>query len=408
MFINATSIKQKANIAINYVALFYIFCLPLSRAGIVFSSALLVVLWLIGGNYKEKLIILKESAFVVAALSLTAYILLTLLWSESISDGLYYFKRLWYYLVLFVLMTTLKREYIAKMIATFLSAMFISELLSYGIFFKFWTLHHGSPLDPTPFMNHLEYSLFLCAASALLLVKFLLEKEFNWKKVIYGAFFLSATTNLFITGGRTGQVAFILVVLMLFIFNYKNKIKGLVIASAVLASILFTASSLSPTFQTRMTVGVSQLQTFVETGKYQGSWGARLEFWDVGLSAIKETPLLGTGIGDITATLKEAKVNSQAIKHVSSGGYHSDLLEVTVAGGMTGAILFILIFVFLWRAKVKDPLVNNMRIIISVIFVFGWISDNFLRGQFTIVLFIFFLSIIFTQQRYEKTNAIQS
>ena len=79
MFINATSIKQKANIAINYVALFYIFCLPLSRAGIVFSSALLVVLWLIGGNYKEKLIILKESAFVVAALSLTVYILLTLL-----------------------------------------------------------------------------------------------------------------------------------------------------------------------------------------------------------------------------------------------------------------------------------------------------------------------------------------
>jgi len=400
---------QKINNIINKMALLYAFCLPLSRAGLVFTSASLVILWIVEGGFKEKIAILKQNTFVISTLLLTSYMLLSFLWSDAINgEGLYHFKRLWYYTVIFVFITSLRQELIPRMMGVFLSAMLISEILSYGIFFELWTLRHGSPADPTPFMNHLSYSLFLCATAALLVVKFLLEKESLRLKIIYGVFFISSTTNLFITDGRSGQVAFIFVIAALIIFNVKNKIKGLFMSILLLTTVFFIADSFSPSFHHRAMTGFSELSKFIEQGQYRGSWGARLEFWDVGLSAAKQEPILGVGIGDITANLKEGKANGQAIKHVPSGGYHSDLLETIVAGGLLGAILFMSIFFFLWKAKIKDPLVNNMRVIVTVIFICGLISDNFLRAQFTIVLFSFFVGIIFAQQRHEQTAVIQA
>ena len=401
--------KQKVNNAINYIAVLYAFCLPISRAGIVFTSALIVLLWIIEGGFKEKAITLCKNYFVAATLILTSYMLLTLLWSDgSIDEGLYPFKRLWYYIVLFAFVTSLKKEFIPHMITAFISAMFISEVLSFGMFFEFWTMKHGTSFDPTPFMNHLEYSYYLCASSALLLLKFLLEKNSNLAKTMYGLLIISTTINLFIIDGRAGQIAFLLVVLALVVFNMKNKVKGIFIASVLLLSIVFSATALSPSFNDRMTRGVSELKSFIDDGTYSGSWGARLEFWDVGLTAVKQEPILGIGIGDIASNLREGKKTSDTIHNTPTGGYHSDFLETIVAGGLVGAILFISIFVFLWKAKVRDPLVNNMRIIVTVLFVFGLIADNFLRAQFTIVLFTFFVGIVFAQQRHEKTSTISS
>jgi len=401
--------KQKINNAVNYMAVLYAFCLPLSRAGIVFTSLSLILLWIIEGDFKKKVITLCTNYFVAATLILTSYMLLSLFWSDgSIDEGLYPFKRLWYYIVLFVFVTSLKKEFIPHMLTAFISAMFISELLSFGMFFEFWTMKHGTPSDPTPFMNHLEYSYYLCATSALLLVKFLLEKNNNWAKIIYGLLVLTTTINLFIIDGRAGQIAFLLVVLALIIFNMKNKVKAVFIASALLLSMVFSATALSPSFNDRITAGLSELKSFVYDGTYSGSWGARLEFWDIGLTAVKQEPLLGIGIGDIASNLREGKQTSDTIHNVPTGGYHSDFLETIVAGGLVGAILFIGIFVFLWRAKVRDPLVNNMRIIVTVLFIFGLIADNFLRAQFTIVLFTFFVGIVFAQQRYEKTSTLSS
>lgn len=401
--------KQKINNAVNYVAVLYAFCLPLSRAGIVFSSLLLILLWVVEGDFKAKISNLRANNFVVATLLLTSYMLLTLLWSDgTINEGFYPFKRLWYYIVLFVFVTSLKKEFIPYMITAFISAVFISELLSFGMFFEFWTMKHGTPSDPTPFMNHLEYSYYLCATSALLLVKFLLEKDNNWAKVMYGFLVLTTTINLFIIDGRAGQIAFLLVVLALIIFNIKNKVKGVFIATALLLSIVFSVTSLSPSFNDRITGGVSELTSFIDDGTYSGSWGARLEFWDIGLTAVKQEPILGIGIGDIASNLREGKKTSDTIHNVPTGGYHSDFLETVVAGGLVGAVLFISIFIFLWKAKVREPLINNMRIIVTVLFVFGLIADNFLRAQFTIVLFTFFVGIVFVQQRYEKTSTISS
>lgn len=401
--------KQKVSNAINYLAVLYAFCLPLSRAGIVFTSLVLILLWIIEGDFKKKAVTLATNYFVAAAILLTGYMLISLLWSDgSMDEGLYPFKRLWYYIVLFVFVTSLKKEFIPHMLTAFISAMFMSELLSFGMFYEFWTMKHGTPSDPTPFMNHLEYSYYLCATSALLMIKFLLEKNNHWAKILYGFLILSTTINLFIINGRAGQVAFLLVVLALVIFNMKNKVKGIFIASVLLLSITFSATTFSPSFNDRIIKGVSELKAFIYDGTYSGSWGARLEFWDVGLTAIQQEPFLGIGIGDIASNLKEGKKSSDTIWDVKTGGYHSDFLETIVAGGLVGAILFISIFIFLWKAKVRDPLVNNMRIIVTVLFVFGLIADNFLRAQFTIVLFTLFVGIVFAQQRHEKTETIQS
>ena len=83
-------------------------------------------------------------------------------------------------LPLIVIASSIKKEFIPKILGAYLLGMFISEILSYGIFFELWTTRHGDPSDPTPFMNHLDYSTFLTFTSLLLFNRF-----FNYMNTLF-------------------------------------------------------------------------------------------------------------------------------------------------------------------------------------------------------------------------------
>ena len=57
------------NQTINYLIVAYAFILPLSRAGVVFLSALLVLLWILEGDFKKKYLLLSQSKVIQALLA---------------------------------------------------------------------------------------------------------------------------------------------------------------------------------------------------------------------------------------------------------------------------------------------------------------------------------------------------
>ena len=129
------NIKLDLNSILNYFFVLYAFCLPLSRAGISFTVVMIILLWLAQRNYKERFKILLEVKFIVFALLLTVYLLVSSFWGDALEYNFSNFKRFWYYLVLFAIITSVKKETIMYMLSSFLLGMLVSEIVSYGLVF---------------------------------------------------------------------------------------------------------------------------------------------------------------------------------------------------------------------------------------------------------------------------------
>jgi len=393
---------------LNYVFILYAISLPLSRAGISFLSILIIILWILEGNLKEKIKILLSYKFILFSIILTIYLFISLAWSSSFT--IHPISKLWYYFVMFAICTSVKQKYIKYIIKAFVLSMLVSEVISYGIFFKLWTFSHGSPSDPTPFMNHLEYSIFLAFTASLLLSEIFLSND-KKTKIFYGIFFMTVSTNLFLTGGRTGQIAYIISLSLLFVANIKHKLLAVVIGFVCLSAILTFEYNISKTFKSRADSAYCDLKNVIQNNNYGGSWGLRLSTWVVSAKILEKNPIFGTGIADLkkdykTYIGKDKILNIHDFSAIMTGGYHNDFLEATAGGGLIACILFIIIFFKLCFVKINDKNIHNLKIAILSIFIFSLVSDNFLRLQFSENLFIIFVGIILAQKRLEKERII--
>ncbi|NQY21917.1 MAG: O-antigen ligase family protein [Campylobacteraceae bacterium] len=403
------NIKLDLSSILNYFFVLYAFCLPLSRAGISFTAGMIILLWLAQGKYKEKIKVLLEVKFIVVALLLTAYLLVSSFWGDVLEYNFSNFKRFWYYLILFAIITSVKKETIMYMISSFFLGMLISEIISYGLVFELWTTNHGSASDPSPFMNHLSYTLYLAITCAILLSSFILEKTSKLKRLYYGLFFLTATINLFLTGGRTGQITFIFVILMLIFTNIKHKVLAFVISVVLLSSVFVGAYNYSDTFKSRVGDSVYDLKQVYNDKNFSGSWGLRLSTWVATYNILKDNILFGTGISDLNMDYIKYVVNNPDIRVddpsvMLRAGYHSEIIEVTAAGGLIGLFLFLSCFYYLAKLKIKNMEIRNIKTILVTGFLFSVISDLFLKQQFGANLFILFAGIIIAQSRFEETE----
>lgn len=382
---------------INYLAVFYAFTIPLSRAGIVFAALSMILLWLLEGNFKEKFKTITSYKFVNLGLILFLYLVLSISWSENTLQGFKHFERFWYFGTFFVLITSLKKEYIKYIISAFILAMLISEVLSYGIVFEFWQLKHGSPSNPTPIMYHVEYSLFLAFTSLLLLNKVFIEESIKYK-IFYSIFFLTATGNLFLGQGRAGQLIFILSLFVLFIVNMKSKLKSFILAATLSIFVVFIAYNTSSTFEKRVNLSKMDIEKFL-AGNYSESWGARVSAWIATKEILESNLLFGTGVGDFRDHYKELMITENtprtSNKHViGAAGYHSDFIEITASGGIIAMLLFISIFYYMYKLDIINKEYRNTLVILISVFAMGNIAASFLRLQFTMDLFSLFAALL--------------
>lgn len=417
---NSIVLKLKSlnsNDILNYVFIFYAFCLPLSRAGIVLSIFLMIIFWIIEGNFKYKFKVIFKNKFIIFSTILCIYLLFTVLFKDSLSYDFNHFKRLWYYIALFVIITSIKKEYIFKCLSVFIIAMMISEIYSYGIFFELLTSKHGSVEDPTPFMNHLHYGVFLSFTALLLLNRFFLEKRCPKTKIIYAIFFITVVGNLFITGGRMGQLAFLISIFILIFDLFEHKIRAFFISIALVLVIVILAFNFSNTFQKRVYEAQNDIKNLFIENNYNTSWGLRASAWVVTYEILKKNPLFGTSIADIDNDYKKMVIDDKIVNMEYNdinematlwAGYHNDFLELTSGGGLVAFMLFILAFLYLFKMKIKNQEFNNIKIIFLSIFLISIMADNFLRYQFTMNLFIFIVGILIAYYNYESLENTKS
>lgn len=389
---------------INYVAVLYAFVIPLSRAGISILTAVMILLWFLEGNFKEKMYSYKNNHVILVLISFLVYNLFSLLWTEDVLGALNSMKRYWYLFPLFVLAYSLKKEYISKLLPAFILGMLVSEVIAYGVFFEWWHFKHATVANPSPFMHHIEYSVFL-AFTSLMLLNHIFNFHALKHKMIYILFFITVTGNLFLTAGRTGQFAFIVGLLTLVLVSFKYRLKAFILFILVSFSVLSMSFNLSETFQQRIILGKNNLVNVFEKENYCTSWGSRVGAWIVSKDMISQHPILGMGKADHMKEFHhiiDMKYPSMKCMHGSFMHVHNQYLEIWTALGLVGLILFLSIFYMLWRMPIKDIELNNIKYIYISILLFSFIPEVLWGRQFSLTLVAFVFGILVAQHRIEN------
>lgn len=381
-----------------YSTLAFAFTLPLSRAAVSFFILWFVVLFLARREYKASWEIIKTNRALQAMGLFIAFMFASLLWSSDTHEALKQIRLYSYWIIIPILATTLKKEWLPNIITAFLAGMFISEIVAYGMYFELWTFKgHGSDY-PSPFMFHIHYSIFLATTSILLLSR-LLSDRYTWQsKLPMFLFFLTSTGNLMISTGRTGQLALLVALAVAVIVHYRLTIKSFVIF-ILLSTILFLgAYSSINLFQKRFDMAVSDVRQFQE-GNFDTSWGLRAAFWIVTYDILREHPLMGIGIGDYkfaaaeTLAKNEHNFTPETVQWCSSTHYHNQYLMILAQTGIIGFALMLWMLIELFRLKIADRELKEFNILGLTVFIVACIAEPLWILQFPIILFVFVVSI---------------
>jgi O-antigen ligase len=401
-----------------YEAILLSFTIPISSGISIVLLLLLFISWLFSIKIKKLLDFIKTNKIVLIFPTIFLLILLSLLYSNSTNENFFtihnkgIIKLIFaHYLLIpltFLILTNIfTKEELKQILKAFIFAVLISEIYSYLIYFNIIDIStlkkahliykDASHSNPTPFTNHITYSIFLSIAVVFLIDSFLNNKS---QKIIFKIveifFITSITTNLFINGGRTGQLSYIFAILVYFISRYKFKIKTLLTTILGLIIVLSIAYNFSNIFQLRAKYAYNDIYNSYSKNNYHGSIGKRIAADKVALNYLTSNPknfILGAGIGDTKQKFiySSKKINlyssTKDIKHL-----HNQFLHYWYASGFLPFILFI-IFLFLLIYNIDQ---KNKPFVFSIIsiFIISSISDIVLyRYQTGILFFIFFAYI---------------
>jgi len=381
-----------------YLLLTFAFTLPLSRATNNLFIGILILLFVVQGEYKKQFFILKKSNLAITIILFILFTVFSLLWTGNLYVGLDGKLLYLYWLAIFPIALNVKVNKIFSIISAFILGMIVSEILSYGMFFEFWTINNHGKEYPSPFMMHIDYSIFLAVTALILLNRLLSFRYSIQEKLVLLFFFITISGNLFINDGRTGQVSFIVGIFATVFLHYKFNFKS-ILTAILLITVIFTAAyQFSEKFQIRVAAAKSDIINITK-GNLSTSLGVRLATYSVATDIFIENPLIGVGVGDFTDAASDALYKNnhgfedEIINFIPKYHFHSQYLNVLVQGGIIGLFLLISIFYQFIKLRILEPELKELSLLIGIVFLIGFIPEPLLMKQFTNTLFIFFAGL---------------
>ena len=380
------------------------FLMPLTVFGANLIIVLICVLWLMSGHYKYKFQQIISNKLMMASIIFFLLHLVGLIWTEDLSWGLHIVHKMWYFIGLFpILFTIVRKDYIKHYVIAFLFAIFITEVVSYLVWFELVPPFKNATIEnPTPFMSHISYNPILSFAIYLVLHEVFLNKKLsNIQFSFYSFFAISMTINMFITGGRAGQVTFfVMLAILIFQVLDKQRIKSILTILITIPLIFFGSYQSSELFKKRVDLSVFEVMNYSENK--ESSLGSRINFGLNSLEVIKENSLIGVGTGDFPSEYK--KINDIASpEYPSTDNPHNMYILILMQLGILGLISMMSIFYYQIKLSFnsKNKFIQNSAITLPLLFLVMMLSDSYLLGHYTSLLFVFFSSFLYKD--FEKS-----
>ena len=388
-----TSFQTKISNAASPLLILFAFGLPLSTSVGSVLAVLLLLSWFLSGNIQEKLKEILHNPVAIAVLLFLALHIIGLLWSDDIGLGLKILKKQWKLLLFPVLLSVVKKEHVKYYLSAFVFAITLISCKAYLVLFGFVSLPPSSVFI-TEGTSHVTFSPMLALACYIILQNLLFYSNKTSTRFLQTALLVFLSVTMFITVGRTGQIAFFLL-LAVSIFQYFYRIsKTKLITGLILVPVLISATYLlSPTFKGRVDQALEEIrnhQTCAIT-----SVGLRVWFAKNSLQLFKENIIKGVGTGDFKVEYARInQLNSPTLP--TTDNPHNQYLLIAAQFGIIGIVT--LLSIFFWQIfmslKIKDHL-TPLRQAFPIFFLVVMLGETYFQIHVTGLLFSLFSAFLY-------------
>jgi O-antigen ligase len=128
----------------------------------------------------------------------------------------------------------------------------------------------------------------------------------------------------------------------------------------------------------------------------------RFVFWKTGLDIVETYPLTGVGTGDVQdAFNKQYDINHSPLDKEHRLHTHNQYITLWVSFGIFGLFFFLtmLAHLYIFGNQLEFRFVSQM---FTIIMILSMISEDTLETQAGVSLFVFFFSLFWTRQSFEK------
>ena len=300
----------------------------------------------------------------------------------------------------------------------FIIGMMLAEIYVYYNIFSIWEEYlkgrYGDFLLP---ISHIAYNPFLAVSVGRLLTTLLAGQYKNIRLIVAIIFLITMVANMFMTGGRAGQVGFIFIWLAISYYYLRNNTSGLYGMIISLVFILLIAWNTSPVFKARALKAVDDISFYEETvnsaiktnkKNTETSVSLRLHFNEHSLKLLKESPIYGYGTGSFENAFNNYAENSSELVFKTSNP-HSNHMLILVQFGIVGFLIYLNMFYQQIKAAnmmPKDYEFRAMAFVLPLFFLLISFYDSYLWGHHTQALFAYLTAIFYRSDMYEPQEEV--
>jgi O-antigen ligase len=331
--------------------------LPFSLAAVNVSKLLLVVTGLsvigLGQSNKNHINLLGKFMTVKWILLMLGLLAMSLTYTSAPMQTALLGWAKYAKLIVFLLpLLTIRREREARTAITILLiaqtfVMFTTYLMSWG-----WQVPwvpadrfspertQGSKSDYAAYSSYLDQSLMTAGYAVLC---WHLRDKFPdplGKKIPIVLSIFAIFTVFFVLLGRSGQVAMLAVILLSLLWYVERKRRLYVLLASVL--IITTAVAVPSAFKDRMSLVISEANSYFDQTEAETSTGIRLNLWLRATQAIAERPLTGYGVASFDHEYRRLEASSGTSTDASAiHNAHQEYLQWGVQLGFGGVALML-------------------------------------------------------------------
>lgn len=372
--------------------------IPLSKAADAFLLVLVLLLWLAGGRYGEKLRFIGKNPVAWVSLLLFALTIGGLFYGKVDKDSLSDAKT---FILIPLLLPLFGDPRFRKYgLRAFLTAMGFVLLVSWLLFFDllppggFWK---GIPENPYVVHQYITQNVLMAFAAAAWAGYARLGKN-PAARAGAAVLAVAAVANiLFLIPGKTGHV--ILAVLILYYFmDWLGWRKGVPAALGMIVLLFgivfaFPGSALHQ----RTTQAVREFREWgpgQESAGVVNAIGYRMEFWRTSWSIFLDRPWTGAGTGGFPGAYAE-KV--QGTDRIVTDNPHSQYLLTAVELGVVGLAALLALFAVQWRtsASLPGPVDPFLARSLVLTLATGSLFNSLLSDHTESLFFVFLSALLF-------------
>lgn len=405
--------KFEKNDVLTFFLMLTAFSVPFGKYGVNIKKVVvyLFIVWVLSFGFKHVVSAIKSNSFLKVYTLLIIFYFISLLWSSHPYEGWRYIRNIlmFTYIPLLMYVTSVSKRNIDWIVSAFIASMFVNEIISYMIYFDVYQtayskIHHY----PVGFINHIPYSVLVAFTAILILyqAKYLKNK---YLKVIYIIFFITMTTNLVISGGRTGYVVyFVTLFIMLFSYykvNWKNFLQVLIFP----VIIFLIAYTLNGDVRKRVESSVAETNKVTGSQNYNTSFGARLASYPLAYQILKDNSfIVGVGVGDLVYEKDNAIKKHHLEKSMHIVLHHKHLhnfyADTIVTLGVIGLFILLLAIYKLWNMNIVNRESRFMQQLIVLVLITSNIADRMLHTRETMLFFAVFIGVVIARSKLEESK----